>query len=409
MAVTAPGSPKGPSGLAGRVSSAWTDQLRRAVTSLQGLESHLRLTPAERAGCIRAAKAGLPLSITPYYLNLADPDDPNCPIRRQCVPHVDESFEAPGDLVDPLGEKTHEVAPELVSRYPDRALLLVSDRCSVYCRFCTRSRMVGAGGGVRSADTLAPSFQWLREHPEIRDVIVSGGDPLVMATDRLADLLRRVREIKSVEVIRLATRTPVTLPMRITAELVRALRRFHPVWIMTHFNHPKELTRWALRACTRLVDAGFPVMNQTVLLRGVNDDAAVLEALFRGLVRMRVRPYYLLQGDLVRGSSHLRTPLDKGVELMGQLQGRVSGIALPKLIVDTPGGNGKVPIGPDYVIHRSAGRTRFRTPRGIEVDYVDPMDPMDPMDPIDPTGLADCSTAGRAVEQARQSHAPSRS
>jgi lysine 2,3-aminomutase len=351
---------------------AWADELRRSITSVAELADHLHLTEGERQGAVRAEQAGLPIAITPYYLSLADPFDPRCPIRRQCVPHIAEEEEVPGDLVDPLGEAAHEVAPDLVCRYPDRALLLVSDRCSVYCRFCTRSRMVGAGGGVRTLEHLAPAFAWLAEHPEVRDVIVSGGDPLVMNTDRLARVLARLRAIPSVETIRLATRTPVTLPSRITDELVEALRPYHPIWVMTHFNHPKELTELARAACLRFVDAGFPVMNQTVLLRGVNDDRGTLETLFRGLVRWRVRPYYLLQADPVRGTSHLRTPIEVGLRLMEELQGRLSGIALPKLIVDTPGGLGKVPIAPDYVVRRLPGRTVLRTFRGAEVEYVDP-------------------------------------
>ncbi len=350
----------------------WTDELRRAVTTVDGLGERLALTQAERLGALRAERAGLPLSVTPYYLSLADPMDPSCPIRRQFVPHLDESREVSGDLVDPLGEKAHEVAPDLVCRYPDRALLLVSDRCSVYCRFCTRSRMVGAGGGVRSHAHLAPAFEWLRAHPEVRDVIMSGGDPLVMSTDRLVQLFARLRQIPSVETIRLATRAPVTLPSRVTPELVRALRPFHPIWVMTHFNHPKELTPKAATACRRFVDAGFPVMNQTVLLRGINDDRTTLETLFRGLVRWRVRPYYLLQADPVRGTSHLRTPIDTGLRLMGELQGRLTGIALPKLIVDTPGGLGKVPLQPDYIVRRSGPSTMLRTFRGVEVEYLDP-------------------------------------
>ena len=352
----------------------WTEELRRSITSVAELAEHLQLTEDERSGALRAEQAGLPIGITPYYLSLADPADPSCPIRRQCVPHIAEDRDVPGDMVDPLGEQAHEVAPELVCRYPDRALLLVSDRCSVYCRFCTRSRMVGAGGGARTLEHLAPAFAWLGEHPEVRDVIVSGGDPLVMSTDRLARLLARLREIPSVETIRLATRVPVTLPARVTDELVAALRPHHPIWVMTHFNHPKELTVRAREACLRLVDAGFPVMNQTVLLRGINDDRATLEALFRGLVRWRVRPYYLLQADPVRGTGHLRTPIATGLRLMEELQGRLSGIALPKLIVDTPGGFGKVPILPDYVVERSPGRTVLRTFRGAEVEYVDPPD-----------------------------------
>jgi lysine 2,3-aminomutase len=266
----------------------------------------------------------------------------------------------------------HEVAPDLIRRYPDRALLFATDRCAVYCRFCTRSRMVGDGGGARSLEQLGAALAWIGAHPEIRDVIISGGDPLAMATDKLVRLVAAVRAIPNVETIRLATRVPVTLPMRITPELVRALRPYHPLWVMKHFNHPKELSPQAIRACTRLVDAGFPVMNQTVLLAGINDRADVLETLFRGLVRARVRPYYLLQADPVRGTGHLRTPIATGVAILEQLQGRLTGIALPKLICDTPGGRGKVPLVPDYVVSREPGRTRLRTFRNEEVDYIDP-------------------------------------
>jgi lysine 2,3-aminomutase len=356
----------------------WRWQLRHAVGSLEDLERALPLSASERAGAERAEKQGLPLRITPYYLSLVDRGDPRCPIRLQCVPDVHEGEEVPGDLADPLGEVAHEVAPHLVQRYPDRVLLLATDRCAVYCRFCTRSRIVGGGEGAVSLEALEPALAWLRAHPEVRDVIVSGGDPMAMATDRLVRLVAAVRAIPSVETIRLATRVPVTLPMRITRELLLALRPHHPLWVMTHFNHPKELTPDAVGACERLADGGFPVMNQTVLLAGINDDASVLEALFRGLVRARVRPYYLLQADPVRGTAHLRTPLMRGVALMEALQGRLSGIALPKLICDTPGGRGKVPVGPDYVVQREAGppaRTTLRTFRGEEVVYVDPPSP----------------------------------
>jgi lysine 2,3-aminomutase len=350
----------------------WQAQLRESVRTVDHLERVLALTDEERRGARRAEGEGLPLAITPYYLSLCDPHDATCPVRRQCVPRFEEALEAPGDLADPLGEEDHEVAPNLVRRYPDRVLLLVTDRCAVYCRFCTRSRIVGDGGGPVPLDRLEPALAWIAAHPEVRDVIVSGGDPLAMATDRLDRLLARVRAIPSVETIRLATRIPVTLPMRVTAELVRALRKHHPLWVMTHFNHPKELTRDSIAACTRLADGGFPVMNQTVLLAGVNDDAEVLESLFRGLVRARVRPYYLLQTDPVRGTSHLRTKLARGVELLEQLQGRLTGIALPRLICDTPGGKGKVPLQPDYVVARGPGTTTLRTFRGEHVTYVDP-------------------------------------
>jgi lysine 2,3-aminomutase len=232
--------------------------------------------------------------------------------------------------------------------------------------------MVGDGGGAVSLDALAPARAYVRAHPEVRDVIISGGDPLAMATDRIERVVAAVRAIPTVETIRLATRVPVTLPMRIEDELLAALRPYHPLWVMTHFNHPKELSPDARAACERLADAGFPVMNQSVLLAGINDDAATLEALFRGLVRVRARPYYLLQADPVRGTGHLRTPLARGVAIMEELQGRLTGIALPKLICDTPGGRGKVPLSPDYVVEKNGGRTVLRTFRDERVTYVDP-------------------------------------
>lgn len=343
------------------------------MRDLAGLRRRLHLSADEEAGVRRALEGGFPLAITPYYLGLADAEDPSCPIRRQVVPSAREGETVPGDLRDPLGEEEHEVAPELIQRYPDRALLLATDRCAVYCRFCTRSRMVGDGGGPRSLARLEPAFAHLEGHPAIRDVIVSGGDPLVMGTERLARILRRLATIDHLDTVRLATRAPVTIPQRVTEELADALAEAHPsLWVMTHFNHPKELTPESTRALRRLTSRGLPVMNQSVLLRGVNDDAGTLEALFRGLVRRRVRPYYLLQADVVRGTGHLRTPLRRGIAIMERLQGRLSGIALPKLIVDTPGGRGKVPVGPETIVRAENGRTTLRTFRGEEVVYLDP-------------------------------------
>ena len=350
----------------------WRWQLREAVRSVAELGRRLELTEAERAGAERAEAQGLPLRITPYYLSLCDARDAGCPIRRQVVPRVEEAELTHGDLIDPLGEEAHELTPGLVQRYPDRALLVTTDQCAIYCRFCTRSRVVGAGEGPMPSGDLDAALARIAAEPAIRDVILSGGDPLTMATPRLVRLIERVRAIPHVEVIRIATRVPVCLPQRIDAELVAALRPHHPLWVMTHFNHPKELTPEAARACEHLADGGFPIMNQTVLLRGVNDDASTLEALFRGLVRHRVKPYYLLQMDPVVGTGHLRTPLATGIAIMERLQGNLSGIALPKLIVDTPGGFGKIPIGPEWIVRRGTGETVLRTHRGIEVTYLDP-------------------------------------
>lgn len=353
-------------------SSDWRWQLRHALRNAADLEQHLELSPQERAGVLAAERRGFPIAITPHYLSLMRGGDPSCPLRRQVVPVAEEGDCVPGDRADPLGEAAHEVAPNLIQRYPDRALLFATDRCAIYCRFCTRSRLVGAGGGARSLPRLQAAFEYLRAHPQIRDVIVSGGDPLAMSNERLGSLLAALRKIESIETIRLATRVPVALPQRIGPGLLSALRPFHPIWLMTHFNHPAELCDESRRACNALADAGFPVMNHTVLLRGVNDDAETLSRLFRGLIQIRVRPYYLLQADPVVGTGHLRTPLSHGIAIMEQLQGRLSGIALPKFIVDTPGGQGKVPVGPDYIVQRSAGSTRLRTHRGVEVDYLDP-------------------------------------
>lgn len=350
----------------------WRAQVRGAITSLEALERAFVLTEAEREGATRALREGLPLSITPHYASLADRDDPRCPIRVQCVPQALEQREVPGDLRDPLGEEANTVAPHLVRRYPDRALLIATDRCSVYCRFCTRSRIVGQDGGARSLSTLAPAFAWLRANPEVVDVIVSGGDPLVASDERIGAILGELAAIDSVVTVRIATRTPVTLPQRITPELCRVLRTHPSVWVMTHFNHPKELAPEATRALGMLADHGIPVMNQTVLLRGVNDDATTLATLFRGLVRHRARPYYLLQADPVRGTGHLRTPIETGLAILAELSGRMSGIALPKLVVDTPNGRGKVAIGPENIVRRAGGVTTLRTFRGEEVDYVDP-------------------------------------
>jgi lysine 2,3-aminomutase len=359
--------PSDPSSAAG-----WQAELRARVRTARELADALRLTDAEWEGACAAERSGLPIAVTRYYLGLCDPLDPACPIRRQVVPLAAEAHTAPGDLGDPLGECAHEVAPSLIRRYPDRALLLVTDRCATYCRFCTRRRLVGRTPGLGSPERLQAALGYLRAHPEVREVIVSGGDPLLLATRKLVSILSALRAIPTVEVIRLATRTPVVLPSRITEELLVALRPLQPLWVMTHFNHPKELTGPARAACARLVDAGFPVNNQTVLLRGVNDRVETLADLFRALVRARVRPYYLMQADVAGGTAHLRTPLGAGLEIMAALEGQLSGLALPRLVVDAPSGLGKVPLCADYVVDRRPGVTRLRTPLGAEVDYLDP-------------------------------------
>lgn len=350
----------------------WRWQLRHAVRTSAEIERRLVLTDAERLGLSRAQGRGLPFAITPHFLSLLQADDLECPLRRQVIPLDVESELTVGDRPDPLGEEQHAVAPLLIQRYPDRALLLVTDRCASYCRHCTRSRVVGQGSLSADADALDAAFAYLASHPEIREVIVSGGDPLLLSTARIVNILRRLRAIPSIELIRIGTRVLTFLPQRITEELLTALRPYHPLWIMSHFNHPRELAPEAQRACVQLADAGFPIMNHTVLLRGVNDRVETLEHLSRALLRVRVRPYYLLQADPVVGTGHLRTPLRTGIELLEALQGRVTGLGIPRFIVDTPGGFGKVPIGPDWVLARGSGVTRLRTHTGAAVDYWDP-------------------------------------
>jgi len=350
----------------------WRGQLRKAARTLSDVEQTVRLTEQERRGLHWAEHGGMPVLIPPYVLSLIDTDDPQCPIRRQFIPRAEESQRVRGDLSDPLGEREHEVAPRLVHRYPDRALLLVTSTCAVHCRYCTRARLVGTEDGYWSLSELEPAFRWLEAHPQVREVLISGGDPLVVSTRRLDALLWRIRRISSIDVIRVGTRVPNVLPMRVDDELVTMLRAHQPLWIMTHFNHPRELTALSCHALAQLVDGGFPVMNQTVLLRGINDDDQVLATLFRGLVRQRVRPYYLLHADVMEGTSHFRTSVARGLEIYSRLQGKVSGLAIPRLMVDTPGGKGKVPLGPVSVVSMESHKTVLRTFRGEEVVLIEP-------------------------------------
>ncbi len=352
--------------------AGWQAELRAAESSARAMDAALRLTEAERRGIDHARASGLRPKVTAHFLGLCDPLDAACPIRRQVVPHELEAREVPGDLEDPLGEQEHEVAPHLVRRYPDRALLIATLQCAVHCRFCTRSRLVRTGQGVTPMVELEPAFAWLRAHPEVQEVLISGGDPLTMSTARLVELVDRLRAIGTLRRLRIGTRTPSALPSRIDDELVQALRGRPAIWFMVHFNHPKELTAQAREALGRLADGGFPLMNQAVMLRGINDDPEVLAELFRGLVDERVRPYYLLHCDVAKGTSHLRTTLDRSVAVYRELLGKVSGIAVPKLIVDTPRGRGKVQVGPETIVEREPGRTVLRTWRGERVELTDP-------------------------------------
>jgi lysine 2,3-aminomutase len=330
----------------------WRWQLRHAVRTPAELGRLVRLTGEEARGL---ALGGLRTAVTPYYAALMDPEDPSCPVRRQAIPLGLEGQPADGDRLDPTGEEPHRPVRAVVRKYPDRALLLVTDTCPVYCRHCTRRRITGGEEGAFDRAAVEEGIAWIATQRELREVIVSGGDPGVLSDERLESILAPLRAIPHLQVLRLATRAPVVLPMRVDGALVRLLRRHAPLFVITHFNHPKELTPEASEACARLVDGGVPVENQAVLLRGLNSSARVLGDLFTGLLARRVRSLYLHQGDLVDGTAHLRTPLAAGVALLRELRGRVSGLALPHLAVDLPDGSGKVTLAPDYVAGSASG------------------------------------------------------
>ena len=349
----------------------WRWQLRHALGSASALSAHVRLTEDERRG-LALAEGTARVAVTPYYASLIDAAHPSCPVRIQAIPTAAEFEHTPGDLRDPLGEDTRRPSRAIVHRYPDRALLLATDRCAVYCRHCTRRRVTFSGDGALSRADLDAAIEVLRARPSIRDVVVSGGDPLVLDDDRLDALLTAVRSVPHVKVVRLATRAPAVLPMRIDARLAALLRRHAPLFLVTHFNHPKECTDEARAACETLVDAGVPVENQTVLLRGVNSSARILKDLFERLLEWRVRPYYLHQGDLAEGTGHLRTPLAAGVAILEALRGHTSGLAIPHLAVDLPGGGGKITLQPDYVVGREAHVHLLRNGAGERFRYPDP-------------------------------------
>jgi lysine 2,3-aminomutase len=349
----------------------WRWQLRHRISTLAEIESRLPLTDDERAG-LAAAPSHFRVGVTPYYFSLIDRDHPACPVRMQVIPRAGELVVEPGELLDPLGEDAHRPVSAIFHRYPDRCLLLALDRCAIYCRHCNRRRLVGQDEAAISRQDLADAVAYIRRTPAIRDVLISGGDPFTLATGRLEEIVAAVRAIPHVEIVRIGTRVPVVLPMRVDDELVAMLRRYHPLYVNTHFNHPKELTPLARAACEKLADAGIPVGNQTVLLRGVNSSARVLRKLFTELLRCRVRPYYLFQGDVAEGTGHLRTRVETGVALMEQLRGHISGLAVPHLVIDTPGGMGKVSIGPEYVVSRGPERWVLRNYEGRQVEYPQP-------------------------------------
>ena len=356
--------------------ASWGWQVKNRITDADALGAVLDLTEREREG-LAATKRLFRFACTPYYALLADRSDPDCPVRRQLVPVPEESTVQLGERTDPLGEQPREVVPNLIHRYPDRVLLLSTDRCPVYCRFCTRRRIVGHVERQTTRALFAEAFDYVRAHPEVREIIVSGGDALMMGDSQIEYLLAESRTIDHVDIVRIATRMPVTCPMRITPALVEVLRRYPPVYIMTHFNHPRECTTEAREAIGRLVDAGIVVYNQSVLLRNINDDVAIIGELNRTLVHMRATPYYLHQCDLAEGIEHFRTPLAKGIEIIEGLRGHMSGLAVPQLCVDVPGGLGKVTLVPEWVVQRTDTSTTFRTYTGETAEYFDPIGSFD--------------------------------
>ncbi|MGP8198108.1 MAG: KamA family radical SAM protein [Limisphaerales bacterium] len=355
----------------------WTDwhwQLKNRITSLEQLQRLLpSLTPDEYAGVLLANKK-LALSIPPYFFNLIDPADENCPIRSQVVPRVQETHAAPWEMSDPCGEDAHSPVPGLVHRYPDRVLFLVTDRCAAYCRYCTRSRMVSNAAGYDFHPEFDRQIEYVRRHPEIRDVLLSGGDPLLLSDEKLEFLLAQLRAIPHLEFLRIGTRIPVFLPQRITPGLCAMLKKYHPLFISIHSNHPRELTTEVREALGRLADAGIPLGNQSVLLRHVNDDPVTMRAHVQKLLMCRVKPYYIYQCDLITGSAHLRASVRKGLEIMDSLRGHTSGYAVPQYVIDAPGGGGKVPINPEYVLSRNNDRVVIRNFEGRIFEYPEAAD-----------------------------------
>jgi lysine 2,3-aminomutase len=369
----------------------WRWQLRHRITTLEQLASLMRLTPEERDGVVLAGHK-LALAITPYFFNLIDTTNPDCPIRRQVVPRIEETMPAPWEMADPCGEDSHSPVPGLVHRYPDRVLFLVTDRCAAYCRYCTRSRVVSGVGDQHLHTEFAGAIRYIREHPEVRDVLLSGGDPLLFSDERLEHLLSELRGIRHVEFIRIGTRIPMFLPQRITPGLVAMLRKYHPLWMSIHSNHPSECTGEVAEACARLSDAGVPLGNQTVLLRGVNDDAETIKSLNHRLLMMRVRPYYIYQCDLIHGTHHLRSSVRKGIEIMEALRGHTTGYAVPQYVIDAPG---KVPVGPPYVLAHDKERVIIRNYEGKVFEY-----PEIPLSPIPDATVAACVDAMKRLAPA---------
>ncbi|MBQ3787738.1 MAG: lysine 2,3-aminomutase [Bacteroidales bacterium] len=349
----------------------WKWQVKNRIETYEELSKYFTFEPEEAEG-IKKALAKFRMAITPYYLTLIDPNDPFDPIRRQAIPQGAECNIAPADLNDPLHEDEDSPAPGLTHRYPDRVLFLITDMCSMYCRHCTRRRFAGQKDDESPSERIEKCLAYIEKTPQVRDVLLSGGDALMVSDKKLEYIIQRLRAIPHVEIVRIGSRTPVVCPQRITPELCEMLKKYHPIWLNTHFNHPNEFTPEAEQALARLANAGIPLGNQTVLLRGVNDCVHVMKKLMHELVRNRVRPYYIYQCDLSMGLEHFRTPVSKGIEIIENLRGHTSGYAVPTFVVDAPGGGGKTPVMPQYVISQSPDKVILRNFEGVITTYTEP-------------------------------------
>jgi len=355
----------------------WRWQLRNRVTTLAQLREHINLHPDELAG-VKMSHGKFAMSITPYWISLMDKEDPRCPIRRQVIPHIKETHASKCDYVDPCGEDNDSPIPGVVHRYPDRILFISTDKCAAYCRFCTRKRIVSEEDDIQIEKRLEQAVTYIKKNKQIRDVLISGGDPLTYSDNKLDYILKTLRAIPQIEIIRIGTRIPVTMPQRITDGLLNVLSRNHPLYISLHVNHPLELTVETRQACNRLANVGVPLGSQTVLLRGINDSVEVMKRLMQQLLTIRVRPYYIYQCDPVIGTEHFRTTVAKGIEIIKGLRGFTSGYAVPTYVIDAPGGGGKVPIAPDYVVRyekaspERRGKMVIRNFTGKSFTYIEP-------------------------------------
>ncbi len=358
-------------GVSEREWNDWRWQLRHRITTFEQLKEVIDLTHEEIEG-IKHSKGRLALAVTPYFVSLMDPMNSNCPVRRQAIPRIEECHLSKNDMVDPCGEDKDSPVPGLVHRYPDRVLLLITDQCAVYCRYCTRRRLVGSTERSITQGNFEEALKYLKSHRKVRDVLLSGGDPLLLENERLEEILSRLRAIPHIELLRIGTRAPVTLPQRITGGLVKMLKRYHPLMMSIHFTHPKEITDVVRKACNELADGGIPLGSQTVLLKGINDKPYIMKKLVQELLKIRVRPYYIYQCDLAMGTEHFRTSIATGIQIIEKLRGYTTGYAVPTYVVDAPGGGGKIPVEPVYLVSRGKGKVVLRNYEGKIYEYPEP-------------------------------------